>query len=163
VTDVTKLAVSAADTADIPVVRRLLREYADSLGLSLEFQGFERELAGLPGEYAAPDGALLVARDGAAIAGCVALRRLDEPTCELKRLYVRPAWRGRGVGAALADAIVGEARRLGYRRIRLDTLPGMETAQSLYERLGFREIAPYRPNPVAGARFLELDLGPPDA
>jgi len=163
VTDVTKFDISAAATADIPVVQRLLREYADGLGISLDFQGFEQEVAGLPGDYTPPGGALLVARDGEAVAGCVALRRLDAQTCEMKRLYVRPAWRGRGLGAALAEAVAARARRLGYRRIRLDTLPGMETAQGLYERLGFREIAPYRTNPVAGARFLELELPPAEA
>ncbi len=157
-TVVTSSHIDSARPEDISTVRNLLREYAAGLGFSLDFQDFEREMAGLPGDYAPPGGALLVARDGGELAGCVALRRLDAETCEMKRLYVRASWRGRRVGAALAAAVVEEGRRLGYRQMRLDTVPGMETAQGLYERLGFREIDPYRPNPVPGARFLELDL-----
>lgn len=151
--------ISPADPADLPDVRALLRDYAASLGVHLDFQDFEREVAELPGAYAPPGGGLLIARapDGAA-AGCVALRRLDATTCELKRLYVRPTHRGTGLGGRLTDAALTDARRLGYRRLRLDTLPGMETAQALYERLGFREIARYTTNPVPGARFLELEL-----
>lgn len=156
---VTNSQIVPARADDIPTVRSLLREYADALDFSLDFQGFARELASLPGEYAPPGGALLVARVDGAIAGCVGLRRLGGDTCEMKRLYVPAAWRGRGLGAALAKGAVVHARRLGYRRMRLDTVPGMETAQALYRRLGFREIAPYRRNPVPGARFLELDLG----
>ena len=124
----------------------------------LDFQQFDREVAELPGAYAPPRGALLVARQGADAVGCVALRPLEPEICELKRLYVRPAARGTGLGRRLAEAALADARRLGYRRIRLDTLPGMEAAQSLYERMGFREIEPYTTNPVAGTRFLELEL-----
>jgi len=163
VTVVTSPQIDPARAEDIPTVRKLLREYAAGLGFSLDFQGFEREVASLPGDYAPPAGALLVARDRGEVAGCVALRRLDAETCEMKRLYVRTPWRGRRVGAALAAAVVEEGRRVGYRRMRLDTVPGMETAQALYERLGFREIAPYRTNPVPGARFLELDLSAAEA
>lgn len=159
VTVVTNAPIVPARADDIPTVRNLLRDYADSLEFSLDFQDFSRELASLPGEYAPPGGALLLARANGAVAGCVGLRRLDASTCEMKRLYVPAAWRGRGLGARLADAAVAEARRLGYARMRLDTVPGMEAAQALYERLGFHEIAPYRRNPVPGARFLELDLG----
>jgi putative acetyltransferase len=151
--------VFAAGEADRDV-RELLREYAAALTFPLDFQGFDRELAELPGAYAPPKGALLVARADGAAAGCVALRPLDETTCELKRLYVRRAHRGRGVGRLLVASILEEARRRGYRMMRLDTVPGMEAAQALYEQLGFREIAPYTDNPVEGTRFLELELDP---
>jgi GNAT superfamily N-acetyltransferase len=150
--------VSAATEADIEDVRALLREYESTLGIPLEFQQFDREVAELPGAYGPPRGSLLVARRGADPVGCVALRPIEPETCELKRLYVRPAARGSGLGRRLAEAALAEARRLGYRRIRLDTLPGMGAAQSLYEQLGFREIEPYTTNPVAGTRFLELEL-----
>ncbi len=143
---------------DIDDVRRLFAEYAASLDVDLGFQQFERELAELPGVYSPPRGALLVARLGGGTIGCVALRPLDGATCELKRLYVRPGARGTGTGRLLAEAALREARRLGYGRIRLDTLPGMERAQALYERLGFQDVAPYTDNPIAGTRFLELDL-----
>ncbi|MDP9284797.1 MAG: GNAT family N-acetyltransferase [Actinomycetota bacterium] len=152
--------VFAAGEADVHDVRELLREYAAALTFPLDFQGFDRELAELPGAYAPPKGALLVARADGAAAGCVALRPLDETTCELKRLYVRRAHRGRGVGRLLVASILEEARRQGYRVMRLDTVPGMEAAQALYEQLGFREIAPYTDNPVEGTRFLELELDP---
>lgn len=155
---VSELDISAADEADLPAVRALLREYADALGFSLAFQDFEREVQTLPGDYAPPSGALLVARAGGTAVGCVALRRLDDETCEMKRLYVRPTLRGGGVGRLLANAIVGEARRLGYARMRLDTVPEMAAAQALYEQLGFRDTEPYTRNPVPGARFLELEL-----
>jgi putative acetyltransferase len=145
---------------DPPAVtaRPLLREYADSLGFALDFQDFERELAELPGAYAPPGGMLLLARVDGEDAGCVALRPLDAETCEMKRLYVRPAYRGLGVGRLLAEAIVAEARTRGYASMRLDTVPGMEAAQALYAELGFAETAPYTANPVPGARFLELEL-----
>ena len=135
-------------------MRGLLREYAASLAFPLDFQDFERELAELPGAYAPPRGELLLAPGN----GCVALRPLDDTTCELKRLYVRPRARGAGLGRTLTEAAVAEARRLEYARMRLDTVPGMEVAQALYEQLGFHEIAPYTTNPVEGTRFLELDL-----
>jgi len=153
--DIPKIEIRAAAEDDLASVRDLLHEYEASLGVSLDFQGFADEVARLPGAYAPPGGALLVASDEA---GCVALRRIDEQTCELKRLYVRPAWRGHGLGRQLTLAALDRARELGYRHVRLDTLPGMERAQALYAELGFREIAPYRTNPVPGARFLELDL-----
>lgn len=146
------------DVSDCDDVRALLREYAASLPFELDFQDFDRELAGLPGAYAPPRGALLVARIDGRVAGCVALRPLTGDSCELKRLFVLPSARGTGLGRSLATAIVSEARRLGYARMRLDTTPGMETAQALYEELGFTETEPYTHNPVAGTRFLELEL-----
>ena len=139
-------------------VRPLFLEYAGSLSFGLDFQDFEGELAGLPGDYAPPGGALLLARVSGTPAGCVALRRIEAGTAELKRLYVRPGHRGLGLGRLLAEAAVEHARELGYQRLRLDTAPEMAAAHELYRRLGFREIEAYRENPVAGARFLELDL-----
>ena len=143
---------------DLKTVRALLREYEAEMEIDLCFQGFEQELAALPGDYAPPRGRLLLAEVEGAVAGCVALRPLDVETCEMKRLYSRPAFRGRRVGRALAEAIIAEARRIGYARMRLDTLPVMTEAQALYGRLGFVDIAPYRENPVAGARYMELVL-----
>jgi GNAT superfamily N-acetyltransferase len=144
---------------ELQLVRELFREYADSLGVDLSFQGFEDELARLPGEYEPPRGAILLACEGDDAAGCVALRPLEPACiCELKRLYVRPASRAGGLGRALTLAAIDEARRLGYARMRLDTLPSMGAARRLYARLGFREIEPYRFNPIVGTQFLELDL-----
>jgi GNAT superfamily N-acetyltransferase len=146
--------VAVTDMADLEELRTLFREYAASLPFPLDFQDFARELAELPGVYAPPRGVLLLARG----AGCVGLRPLDQTTCELKRLYVRPSARGSGLGRRLAEAVIAEGRALGYVRMRLDTVPGMDSAQSLYERLGFEDIPPYRANPIPGARFLELQL-----
>lgn len=142
--------------AEIAAVRSLMADYAAGLGVDLSFQGFAAELAALPGPYAPPGGALLLARgaEGTAL-GCVALRPGPAPgTCEMKRLYVAPAARGGALGRRLAEAALDAARAAGYRRIVLDTLAGMETAQALYDRLGFADIAPYCDNPLPGTRWM---------
>jgi len=153
------LKLRPATSADeIEAARALFREYAAGLGVDLCFQNFDEELATLPGGYAPPEGRLLLAWDGAETAGCVALRRFADGIGEMKRLYVRPAWRGTGLGRALAETVIVEARAARYMTLRLDTLPTMTTAQRLYHTLGFREIAAYRDNPVRGASYLELSL-----
>ncbi|HEX9163368.1 MAG TPA: GNAT family N-acetyltransferase [Thermoanaerobaculia bacterium] len=139
---------------DMSLVRELLEEYGRSTHVDLSFQNFDHELRTLPHEY----DPILVAWLDDALAGCVALRRIDGETCEMKRLYVRPAFRGRALGRTLADAIIAEARQRGFARMRLDTLPSMREAMSLYESLGFVDIDAYRFNPIAGSRYMELDL-----
>lgn len=148
-----------AETHEIDIVRELFREYAASLPFDLGFQDFENEVRALPGHYAPPGGLILLAVDGDQVIGCVALRRLDAETCEMKRLYVRPAGRGSGTGRRLALALMERARTLGYRKMRLDSLPSMTAAAALYRQLGFREIPPYRFNPIPGSLFFECDLG----
>ncbi|HEU4334688.1 MAG TPA: GNAT family N-acetyltransferase [Candidatus Eisenbacteria bacterium] len=149
----------AATPEDLETARALFREYAAGLGFGLEFQEFESEVAGLPGAYAEPEGCLLLAEVDGRPAGCVALRPHGPAgTCEMKRLYVAPAFRGLGLGGRLARAILDEARARGYRRMRLDTVPSMNAAIAVYRALGFREIAPYRLNPIEGALFFEADL-----
>ena len=144
----------ATTPEQIAIASALFREYAASLGVDLSFQQFDEELASLPGDYAPPRGRLLLAGDTA----CVALRPLSDDMCEMKRLYVRPAGRGTGLGRTLVQQIIEEARAIGYRAMRLDTLPSMTTAAALYRSLGFREIEPYRFNPVEGTRYFELAL-----
>ena len=153
--------IHATTAEQLAAIRQLFEEYAASLDVDLCFQGFEQELAELPGDYALPKGRLLVALDGTTPAGCVALRKISNEVCEMKRLYVRPEFRGKKHGLGLVQAILQEARAIGYRRMRLDTLPSMKQAVALYRSLGFKEIPPYRNNPICGALFFELDLTAP--
>jgi putative acetyltransferase len=149
----------ATTAAQMAQVRELFLEYAESLGFSLCFQGFDKELAELPGDYAPPQGRLLLAEYQGLPAACVALHQLEPGICEMKRLYLRPAYRGKGLGRRLAEAIISEARAIGYKRMRLDTVePLMTDAVALYRKLGFRQIDPYRPNPQAGTLYMELVL-----
>ncbi len=143
---------------DLGEVRALFEEYERFLGFALCFQGFEQELAGLPGAYVPPSGALLLARDHEEVAGCVAVRPAGGDACEMKRLYVRPGWLGQGLGRALSEAIVEEARGAGYARMRLDTLRRLEPALALYASMGFVEIPAYRANPLDDVVYLELRL-----
>jgi len=150
--------VAACSPEAIAHIAGLFREYAAGLGVNLDFQDFDAEVAGLPGRYAPPGGVLFLALAGTQAAGCIALRRLDSACCEMKRLYVRHHFRGRGLGRELALGVIASARAMGYGMMRLDTLPQMSEAQTLYFSLGFREIPPYCFNPVPGSRFLELRL-----
>jgi GNAT superfamily N-acetyltransferase len=146
------------NASDIRVVRTLFEEYQAELGVDLEFQAFTTEVAGLPGEYAPPYGRLLLASCDGQLSGCVALRRLASDDCEMKRLYVRPPYRALGLGRLLAQRVIDEARRIGYRRMFLDTLPSMGRAQRMYESLGFVDTEAYRFNPIAGTRYMVLGL-----
>jgi ribosomal protein S18 acetylase RimI-like enzyme len=156
--DVARHDYTRLDGRHIDDVRPLFTEYAASLGFSLCFQGFDDELAGLPGAYAPPLGRLLLARVDGVVAGCVALRPLDEGVCEMKRLFVRPAFHGRGLGRQLVERLIKEGSAAGYPAMRLDTVPSMTAALGLYASIGFVDIPPYRPNPIPGARYLELVL-----
>jgi putative acetyltransferase len=152
----------AIDAAHFAMARALFREYQAALGVDLSFQDFETELQTLPGEYAPPEGVLILALKGSEPAGCVAMRSISGErsgeTCEMKRLYVRPQYRGSGLGRQLAEHVISRARAAGYRWMNLDTLPMMSGAQRMYERLGFKDIPPYRYNPIEGTRFLGLEL-----
>ena len=151
--------IPASSSAQIAQARELFLEYAASLGFSLCFQNFDQELEGLPGEYALPEGRLLLAEYEGQLADCVALHKVEPGICEMKRLYLRPQFRGKGLGRMLAEHLIAEARQAGYRRVRLDTVePVMKDAVAMYRAMGFRDIAPYRPNPMTGALYMELDL-----
>ncbi len=154
-----KVDYALAGESDVPAMRELFSEYGMSLGIDLSFQDFPRELQTLPGKYAAPEGgAVILARLGAAPCGCVALRKIDESACEMKRLYVRPDARGLGIGAELVRRIIDVALERGYRVMRLDTLPNMKSAIALYASFGFHEIPAYTYNPIHGAVYMEKDL-----
>jgi ribosomal protein S18 acetylase RimI-like enzyme len=154
--------IVSAELADLPEVRVIFLEYAASLGIDLAFQDFEAELSSLPGDYAEPRGALVLAWVDGDLAGCCALRPLDAVdyanACEMKRLYVRKAYRGFGLGRQLAEIVLDRARQAGYDCLLLDTLDDMEAARALYEDLGFAEIPPYYHNPIAGSHYLKVDL-----
>jgi ribosomal protein S18 acetylase RimI-like enzyme len=153
----TTIRIVATDE-DLQDVRSLFEEYVTSLNFDLAFQNFEKELTGLPGDYAPPEGRLLLALYDNQPAGCVALRKLEDGICEMKRLYVKPQLRGLHIGRTLTEAIITQARRIGYRKMRLDTAPSMQAAQTLYQSLGFVDIDAYCYNPISGARFMELTL-----
>ena len=144
--------------ADLEMVRKLFVEYAESLGFSLCFQGFDKELAALPGDYMPPRGNLLLAKQDNKAAGCVAVRPLDDERCEMKRLYVRPEFQGAGLGRRLAERAIDFARSCGYRSMMLDTLPAMREARALYQKLGFKRCAPYYDNSRIGSDCFELVL-----
>lgn len=151
--------IQAESNEDIQSARQLFEEYAAGVGFSLCFQNFDQELASLPGKYSPPSGRLYLAYADNELAGCIALRSFDTSRCEVKRLFVRPNFRGKGLGRVLVDAIVREAESIGYRSVLLDTLPGrMDTAIAIYRDKGFREISPYYENPVEGTTFMELEL-----
>jgi ribosomal protein S18 acetylase RimI-like enzyme len=153
--------IQVQSAKNIDTARTLFLEYQEGLGLNLCFQNFSQELAELPGNYAPPAGRLLLAVESDEPVGCVALRKIGDGVCEMKRLYVRPEARGKNLGRMLAETIINEAHSIGYRRMRLDTIPGkMDRAIAMYRSLGFKEIAPYYENPVEGATFMELTLDP---
>ncbi len=153
------LTIIQAETHEhIEIIRLLFLEYAQSLNFDLCFQGFDEELAGLPGEYAPPDGQLLLARYNDKVAGCVGLRKVADGVCEMKRLWVRPEFRGKKIGRKLAEEIISEARQIGYRIMKLDTIDTMKEAMAMYKSMGFSETSAYRYNPIEGATYLELKL-----
>ena len=155
------LVTHAQSATEIGIVRSLIREYQQRLGVDLSFQGFEAELEGLPGSYAPPGGRLLLAWHERSAVGCVALQRINSSRAEMKRLYVPPSARGLGVGRKLVAHVLAEAQAIGYCEVVLDTLPTMNEAQRLYEQFGFRDIEPYRPNPIVGTRYLGKTLSAP--
>jgi putative acetyltransferase len=149
--------VQAHSPEHLQTVRSLLLEYQQAIGVDLSFQSFEKELSRLPGSYAPPTGRLLLAMNKEVL-GCAALQRIDHERAEMKRLFVRSAARGKGVGRALVSMVIRQAISIGYSAIVLDTLPTMREAQRLYEQFGFKDIEAYRPNPITGARYLGLSL-----
>jgi ribosomal protein S18 acetylase RimI-like enzyme len=152
--------IRVIDKEHLIVIRELFLEYAESLGFSLCFQDFDNELAGLPGEYAPPTGCLILSVVNSIPCGCVALHKLEEGICEMKRLYIKPEFRGKGFGKLLVNAVIDEAKKIGYTKMRLDTVPQMKEAINLYREIGFKEIEPYRENPIDGALYMEMDLIP---
>jgi len=152
------IIVPAQSDAHLHAARNLFVEYADYLGVDLCFQGFQQELDELPGAYAPPDGRLFLAVEDDQAVGCVAIRKLGDGICEMKRLYVQPGHRGEGLGRRLAEAVIAEAKAIGYRKMRLDSLTSLKEAAGLYRSLGFLEIPPYRYNPLPEAVFMELAL-----
>lgn len=156
----TKVDIQQAESSSqIAIIRELFLEYAQALSFNLCFQSFDQELAGLPGDYAPPDGRLLLASQSGRSIGCVALHKIEGNICEMKRLYVRPEFRGKGFGKTLAERAIAEAREIGYKQLRLDTVESdMPTAIAMYRKTGFREIAPYRTNPIEGALYMEMEL-----
>jgi ribosomal protein S18 acetylase RimI-like enzyme len=150
--------IQAESESELNHIRELFKEYTDSLGFDLSFQNFEQEFAELPGKYASPQGRLLLAIDDDKIVGCVGLRKLEKNICEMKRLYIRPQFRGKKFGRTLAQKVVDEARLIGYKYMRLDTVPWMNEAIALYRSMGFNEISPYRYNPIKDTLYFELKL-----
>jgi ribosomal protein S18 acetylase RimI-like enzyme len=143
---------------NLQYIRELFKEYTDSLGFDLSFQNFDKEFAELPGKYTPPEGRLLLAVDDDKIAGCVALRKFENDICEMKRLYVRPKFRRKGIGKALSIAVINSAKEIGYSAMRLDTVPWMKQAIELYHAMGFKDISSYRYNPIPGTVYMELEL-----
>ena len=150
--------VSAQSKEHYDCVRKLFLQYAESLGIDLEFQGFSRELASLPGDYAPPRGCILLAVTHGIFVGCAAVRPFEKNICEMKRLYVVPNYQGRGIGRTLACAVIDRARKMGYKKMRLDTIASMKKAKALYRSLQFRAIEAYRYNPLESPTYMELDL-----
>jgi GNAT superfamily N-acetyltransferase len=150
--------VQVQSSRHLMAVRSLFEAYAASLDFDLDFQNFKDELKNLPGEYAPPKGCILMAFVGKDSAGCVALRQISNEICEMKRLYIKPLYRKKGIGRCLAETVIQNACGIGYKRMRLDTVPAMKAARALYASLGFKKITAYRYNPIDGAAFMELDL-----
>jgi len=150
--------IEAQSDYEIQTIRKLFEEYASSLNFNLSFQNFDEELNNLPSEYASPDGSLMLALHNGSPAGCVGLRKITNDVCEMKRLYVRDNFRGLQIGKSLTEKIIAEAKRIGYKKMRLDTVPSMKAARKLYKSLGFYKTDAYRYNPVEGTIYMELDL-----
>jgi len=148
----------AVSEADVDIARGLFLEYAEKLGFDLDFQDFRTELADIPGQYFPPEGALLLADAGGIIAGCAGMRKFTEAVCEMKRMYVKPEFRGKGIGRKMSQILIDAARKAGYKSMRLDTIDSMIEARELYKSLGFRVIPAYRYNPIEGTVYMELEL-----